>query len=211
MFVVGIFGKVEEVFIMGRVGEDDIRRGEFENNIRGKKMKKINRIVSMLLVIMFLIGVNYPRVMALTKEEIADIERTTWCISIDTDVNDLYPAGIQYAILDEDPMPIYKANLEKLKSNEKNSADLSITLAVSWDSIFRKVSGDEVALLSPKSENQFSMRSNKPGGEKWLITKVVTKSDGTFFCWCIPIQVNIGESYTIKLDEKNCLDLYKLI
>lgn len=174
-------------------------------------MKKINRIVLMLLVIMFLIGMNYPRVMALTNEEIADIEKKTWCLYIDTDVNDLYPAGIQYAILDEDPVPIYKANLEKLKSNEKCSEDLSISLVVSWNSIFRKVSGDEVTLLSPKSENQFSMRSNEPGGKKWLITKVVTKSDGTFFCWCIPIEVKIGESYTIKLDEKNCLDLYKLI
>jgi hypothetical protein len=57
-------------------------------------MKKIKRIVSMLFVVMFLICVNYPRVMALTKEEIADIERTTWCISIDTDVNDLYPEGV---------------------------------------------------------------------------------------------------------------------
>jgi hypothetical protein len=48
-----------------------------------------------------------------------------------------------------------------------------ITLIVSWDSIFRKVSGDEVTLLSPKSENQFSMRSNKPAGKKWLTASAI--------------------------------------
>lgn len=175
-------------------------------------MKKIIQFALMLLVLLFLIGVNYPRALALTEEEIADITKNTWGIFFETDVNDLYPAAIQYTVLDEDPLPIYRANLERLKVNKKgNPEDLVVTSVVAWDSIFRKVSGDEVALLAPKSVNQFSMRSNKPAGPKWLITKVVIKTDGTFFCWCIPLEVKMGESYTIKLNEENCLDLATLI
>lgn len=171
-------------------------------------MKKFNQIILMLITIAFLLCINYPCVMALTDEEIAKIEKETWAISINTDVNDLYPEGIQYAIISEDPMPLFKANFDILKSKETERA---IVLIVSWNSIFKKVTGDNVALLPPKSENQFSMRSNEPEGKKWLITKVATKRNGTILCWCMPIQVKNGETYSITLDEKNYLNLNKLI
>jgi hypothetical protein len=93
-------------------------------------------------------------------------------------VADIYPAAIQYAIIDEDPIPIFKDNYEKLSSNEKLKDDYSVTIMVSWDSIFGIVPGSELGLLSAKSEGQFSMRSSEPEGKKWLITKVVTKSNG---------------------------------
>lgn len=165
----------------------------------------------MLLIALFLICMNSLSAMALSEEEIAKIEKETWAITIDTDVDDIYPAAIQYAIVGEDPIPIFKVNYEKLSSNDNLKDDYSVTIMVSWDSMFRIVPGDELGLLSAKSEGQFSMRSGEPEGKKWLITKVVTKSNGAILCWCIPIEVKTGEVYTVKLDDGNYLDLEKLV
>ena len=36
------------------------------------------------------------------------------------------------------------------------------------------------------------MMSNSPTGKKWIVTKIVVL-DGKPICWCIPVEVKIGE------------------
>ncbi len=172
---------------------------------------KSARITLGLLISLLIIGNSNSRAMALTAEDIAKRQKETWTVIIATEVNDLYPAAIQYAIFAEDPIPVFKANLAILRANPKLNDDVAINLIVAWDATFKKVTGEKIGLLSPKSENEFSMGSNEPGGQKWLMTKMAMKRNGASLCWCIPIEVKIGEMYQIKLDEKNSFDLQKFI
>ncbi len=172
---------------------------------------KCPRIVLLFLLSVFLLGIVNTGATALTEEDIKKVQLETWTIMFVTEVNDLYPSAIQYAIVNEDPLPMFKANLAFLRSNPKLNDDILINLQVAWDAIFKKVTGEKVGLLPPNSENEFSMGSNEPGGQKWVITKVALKSNGTILCWCIPVEVKIGERYQIKLDEKNTFDLQKFI
>lgn len=152
-------------------------------------------------------GLSQPAARAaLTPAEMAIIEESTWWIWIDTDVRDLYQAGIQYALLDEDPLRLYQANLGILRSNPK-IGDEALRRIVAWNAVFEKVNGVEVGLLPPISENQFSLRSNGPEGKKWLVTKVANRSNGEPVCWSLPVQVKKGGKYRLRLDETNYLDL----
>ncbi len=153
-------------------------------------MKKLYRIILILFAIAFLFCTNSQYTMAFTEEEIAKIEKETWAITIIADVTDLYSPGIQYSFISENPIPIFKANFE----SDSTSDDLPIKLAASWNLIFKKVTGDKVELLPSKTKDQLTIGSNISWGKKWFITKTVSKTNGATLCWCIPIQVQIGQN-----------------
>lgn len=165
-----------------------------------------------VLAIMLILGMGLSQPVTRatsTLSEMAIIDEATWWIGIDTDVRDLYPAGIQYTLLDEDPIRLYRVNLRILRTNPKIGAEI-LRRIMAWDAVFEKVNGLEVGLLPPMSENQFSLRSNGSEGKKWLVTKVATRRNGDPICWSLPLQVRKGGKYRLRLDETNYLDLKNL-
>lgn len=167
-------------------------------------MKSTVHIIGAILLSIIPLSVTSSPAAALSDDEIAAIEKKTWTITIDTDVNDLYPDGIQYSIIDRDPMPTFKTNRSANPQKTADKDELLVNISVSWDMIFRDIPGSEVALLASRSRNEFSMCSDSPSGRKWLVTKVATRKNGEQICWHIPIDVEIGKKYTIRLDETNC-------
>lgn len=151
--------------------------------------------------------------------EIADFNRKTWRIAIDLDAANLDPPAVQFAILDEDPLPAFNAEIkrmhdyyhdreqqaenERLKKIQRTSA-----MTVSWDAGFRKVPGNELYLLTGGAANSHMMSSNGRGGKKWIVTKTVS-ADGTLACWCLPVEVKKGNLIRVTLTDKNAFDLEK--
>lgn len=169
------------------------------------------RISLLFLVSAFLFGNINSGATALTEEDIKKVQQETWTVTFITNVNDIYPSAIQYAIINEDLLPVFKANLAILRNNPKLNDDTSTNLQVAWDAIFKKITGEKVGLLPPKSDREFAMCSNETEGQKWVITKTAMKSNGAVLCWYVPIEVKIGENYQIELDERNAFDFQKFI
>jgi hypothetical protein len=122
---------------------------------------------------------------------------------------------VQWAIYDKDPVPVFKAQIQKLHwiyleqlkgaTTEAAKADSrSRWIAARWDGGFREITGDRLYLLTSDSPHPFE--SNAPDGKKWIVTKVrMTK--GKPVCWCIPVEVKYGEETKVMLTEKNVFDL----
>jgi hypothetical protein len=141
--------------------------------------------------------------------------RTTWRMNIGLDAPGLRHEAVQWAIFDEDPVPDFQARVERMQSyyrkriEEAADADAkemqrSVGMSVSWDLGFKKITGDQLYLLTAGGPHGIS--SNGPDGKKWIVTKTV-RIDGKAACWCIPVEVKTGQSIDVWLEEDNLFDL----
>ena len=155
-----------------------------------------------------------PSLSAEDKAKMERVMREFGRLSINLDVPDLEPEVVQYAFLDEDPVPaltnqikqvqlFYRRQLNKAASETEKEQARNSQMAVSWDFGFRKISADKLYLLTnrPNSDLPF------PSGKKWIVTKVAHLK-GKPICWCIPIDVKTGNKIEIALNENNAFDLH---
>jgi len=103
----------------------------------------------------------------------------------------------------------YAFNLKQLDAQKDEDVKViahQAQITVNWDLGFQDVKGNEVYLLTPGEDNAHILSSNSKDGKKWIVTKTV-RIDGKPMCWCIPIEVKIGEQIDVTLSKDNLLDL----
>lgn len=173
-----------------------------------------------------LAGLIWADAVCAQDEAIEGWKRSTWQMTLSLDMPSLVPSAVQWAVLDEDPIPGLRARLIEARDRYQKRVQptddearrkriRSAQMAVSWDLGFRAVTGDHMYLLTslPPDPNKqrfagffHSLSSNGPDGKKWVVTKSV-RIKGEPVCWCIPVEVKTGESVQVSLTEKNMFDL----
>lgn len=161
-----------------------------------------------------------PSPSAADKAEIERWRRETWQMRVDLDMPSLEPQAVQFAILAEDPVPAFTAQVERMREHDRQQQKKAasearreqlraVAMEVYWDLGFKKVTGDGLYLLT-KHPGRFTsgtvMSSNGPGGKKWIVTKTV-RVDGKPVCWCVPVEVARGKSIDLTFDKSNTFDL----
>jgi len=138
-----------------------------------------------------------------------------WFMNIALDYPKLVPPVVQYAVMDKDPVPGFRAlanlfrqrfqeQLTEVTSAEHQAQRRSAQVTGLWNYGFRDVSGDQVGLLASDAPRQVC--SNSPGGKRWLVTKGV-EVEGRVVCWCLPVEVWAGKTIEVTLTNKNTFGL----
>jgi hypothetical protein len=176
-------------------------------------MKVYRKTLYSMLVILFLLSTIH----AISDEEIEEYEKATWQMRLQLNMPNLEPAAIQWAVLEENPIPGYRQRLEVVKDaykkslveateQDKQTVKRSQMLAA-WDKGFYQVTGDRVYLLTEKPGHSFA--SNEEAGMKWIVTKVIYV-DEVPVCWVIPVKVEIGKSIDVEFSNDNVFDLTEI-
>jgi hypothetical protein len=142
---------------------------------------------------------------------------SVWGIALSLDVPGLEPPAVQWAILDHDPLPGFKARVQKLRSLYRRQLERggsprdiirSVQMRNGWDSGFKEVTGDQLYLLTsaPGVPGSHNFSANTPDGRKWIVTKIVGIK-GKLVCWCVPVEVKKGEQVQVSLTDGNRFDL----
>ena len=141
-----------------------------------------------------------------------------WGIALSLNAPGLEPPAVQWAILDHDPLPGFKARVQKLGSVYRRQLEKaggpprdiirSVEMRNGWDSGFKEVTGDELYLLTsaPGVPGSHNFSANTPDGRKWIVTKTV-RIGGKPVCWCVPVEVKKGERVRVSLTDGNRFDL----
>jgi hypothetical protein len=135
---------------------------------------------------------------------------SVWMMQIALRHPNLVPPAVQFAIMDQDPVPGFTARIKRVrhlwKTQLRQTKDEHKMMAA-WDSGFRQVTGDRLYLLtSGVLSSPCGVCSNGADGKKWLVTKVVSV-DGEPVCWSIPVAVRPGGTTEVTLTDQNTFDL----
>lgn len=144
-------------------------------------------------------------------------DATAWTLEQSLDMAGLNPPVVQWAIFDEDPLLQFTRRLEAGREDlatrfnaatnpQRKDMVRGAQISAVWDAAFRKITADNLHLLSAAPQATFSFMANTPPGRKWFVTKVVT-IDKKAFCWCVPIEARAGESIPVTLSRENMVDL----
>ncbi|MGA2063010.1 MAG: hypothetical protein ABSG67_21260 [Thermoguttaceae bacterium] len=143
-------------------------------------------------------------------------QRSTWRITLNLDAPNLAPPALQWAVLDKDPVPgfrarikmsqgFYQTQLDQAKNEAQKELLRSVQMTVNWDLGFREVTGDQLYLLTGAPGGN-SLSSSGLAGKKWIVTKIVRIKEKPV-CWCLPVEVKTGEPIKVTLTEDNVFDL----
>ncbi len=162
-------------------------------------MKKLFSITAIILTVCASLA-------AQDSEFIREWERTTWRVSILLDDSSLDLPAVQFAVFRSDPVPGFTKNFREFSARMKADGkdvytDEISMLSVTWDSLFAKVTGDDLYLLVQGEANVLS--SNDTDGRIWLVTKSSGRN-GEPLVWVIPVDVKTGTGIDVKLTEENC-------
>jgi len=144
-------------------------------------------------------------------------KRSTWRMAVNLDTPNLVPPTVQWAVLDKDPVPgfrariktmqgFYRRQLKRAKDEAETNLARSSQMTVGWNLGFRQVTGDKVYLLTSAPGAFHGLSSNTPDGRKWIVTKIV-RIKGKPVCWCIPVEVEVGKRIQVTLGDDNMFDL----
>jgi hypothetical protein len=161
-----------------------------------------------------------PSLTAKHKKLLEQWETSTWRLRLELDMPDLKPQAVQYTVLDKDPVSKYAAQVKKMRGHfrkQLNAADVdaakapirNVQMMVEWDRCFREVTGNNLWLLTRRPGKEVGenvLSSNSPGGKKWVVTKAVFVNEKPL-CWCIPVELIVGEQVVIALNKDNTFDL----
>jgi hypothetical protein len=147
-------------------------------------------------------------------DQITKLQATTWQIVFHLDFPGLQPEAVQYAILDKDPVPGYTAQVKLVRQAFRQQIEQADTkswkekariaqMRHSWDSGFKDVNGANLYLLTNKGT---VLAANSGAGKKWIVSRTVDV-EGRPVCWCIPVELKIGEKIDISFDKSNTFDL----
>jgi len=111
------------------------------------------------------------------------VNASAWCMTLVLDTPNLEPPVVQYAILDKDPVPGFKARVARLRRFQqrqlepgdllRKQAMRTARMTVNWDLGFRDVTGADLHLLVSSPFRSHNVGSNDPDGKKWVVTKTV--------------------------------------
>jgi hypothetical protein len=148
------------------------------------------------------------------NNEIMKWRADTWQIELALNMPGLDPEAVQYAILDQDPVPAYISQVKLLRPEFKQQIEQADSkswkevarlaqMRAAWDMGFKDITGANLYLLTKKGSN---LSSNGRAGQKWVVTRTVDV-EGRPVCWCIPIEVKMGKKIDISFDKSNTFDL----
>ena len=142
-------------------------------------------------------------------EAIRDWEETTWRLNIVLEFRELDQQAVQFAVFRNDPVPEFTRTYREFSSRMKDEGrdrytDEASMMSVTWDIMFRRVTGDELYLLVAGDPNTLS--SNDKPGRIWLVTKS-SGSNGEPLAWVLACDVETGKGIDGKLTGKNCIYL----
>lgn len=151
----------------------------------------------------------------------SDWEKATWKIHLNLDMPLLNPPAVQWAIFDEDPIArfkeslhrmeeIFQSHLAEIEDDAMREHAMSSQLSVTWDLMFRSVTGDKVYLLTSVPGIFHMVSSNESPGKKWVVSKVVQIGEEPY-CWSVSFDAVIGEVAEIKLTKDNALHLDSMV
>jgi outer membrane lipoprotein-sorting protein len=174
----------------------------------------ITRVLGISVFFLTLFGGGLAWAQDKNKEQ---FHQATWQMGINLDAPNLVPPAVQWAILDKDPVPGFKAGVKRMqgyhqaqlaqaKTEAQKELERNDQMTVIWDLGFREVTGDRLYLLTSTPGTSHGMSSNSQAGKKWIVTKIV-QIKGKPVCWCLPVEVKTGESIEVSLTEDNRFDL----
>ncbi|HUI63578.1 MAG TPA: hypothetical protein VL126_01960 [Bacteroidota bacterium] len=158
--------------------------------------------------------------MSQQQHSMDEFRKGTWRLKISLDAPFLRPPAVLWALFPEDPRKRFLDELQKMRSSfqeqVKAVADAAIREqilrsqpAVTWDHLFKSVSGDKVGLLTYALDVVHLISSNDSGGKKWIVTKAV-QTRSQVLCWCVPFDAVIGHESALTLNKDNVLNLIEL-
>ncbi len=143
-------------------------------------------------------------------------DEVLWRLELSLDMPNPTPGALQLAVFNEDPLLEFVQRLERNRGTRAafvNAAPAqqqdqvrNAQISVVWDLAFRKITGDEVYLLTPAPQGSLTLSANSPAGKKWIATKVVMINQRPI-CWCLPVQTKAGKEIPVVLNGENILDL----
>jgi len=144
-------------------------------------------------------------------------DEITWTLEQSLDMPGLNPPVVQWAIFEENPLSEFTQRLEDRREDlasrlnaasnpQRKDMVRSAQISVVWDGAFRKITADNLHLLTAAPRGTFGFMASTPPGRKWFVTKTVT-IDKKAFCWCVPIEAKAGKSVPVILSKKNIVDL----
>jgi hypothetical protein len=142
--------------------------------------------------------------------------KDTWRLRLCLDIASSRLPAVQYGIFSQEPIAKFKEVLKRMekpwldKLKEITDEEMRRTVkemqrAWAWNHLFRSVSGDEVYLLIPSS-NDIALMSNALVGTKWIVSKPVVIDDRRR-CWSIRFAAVPGDEVVVSLSEDNALYL----
>ena len=152
-----------------------------------------------------------------------------WGLHPTLDMPELSPPAVLFCIQNVDPQPKYKKALEKLTEAREHGRLQHLpavppetikqwTLRSAWDSVFHEVPGDRIGLLcqsatvsqisSPETSLSHAVliKSTDAPGKKWIVTRA-TEFRGKAVCWCVPVEVEVGQRSEVVLSADNMTTL----
>lgn len=152
-----------------------------------------------------------------------------WGLHPILDMPELFPPVVLFCILGADPHAKYKKALDKLTEAREHGHLQHLpavppdtirqwTLRSAWDSLFHEVPGDRVGFLYQppnvaQAENPGKplshavlIKSTEPPGMKWIVTRA-TEFRGKAVCWCVPVDVVLGQRSEVVLSSENITTL----
>ena len=140
-----------------------------------------------------------------------------WRIKLKLDMPGLSPAAAIWTIFDKDPIPDFKERVKRVKElftqdiestagEEEISIMTNAQIRVTWNAVFREVTGDRVYLLSGLPGTAQSFSSDTKPGLKWIVTKVVFV-EGKPVCWAVPVEVKSDTMVDVVFDKDSVIDL----
>jgi hypothetical protein len=145
----------------------------------------------------------------------------SWTLTFKLDVPNLDPPAIQYSVMSEDPVPVFRARVSKSRdvhkelvsreaSPRQRQLNRSSLMGQTWDEGFRKVTGDQVHLLTPSPMSpKLVYYQNTPVRKWWVVTKIVHIKEKPI-CWYFPVEPKPDQEVEITFSESNVFDLESL-
>jgi hypothetical protein len=142
-----------------------------------------------------------------------------------------------FTLLDSDPRASYHDTLKRMTQaleGEEPAPPMTLNimkygrLAAAWDSVFRDVPGNRMAIVYQNAGREAGQRvgagaesreatgtsgvydvmigGTEPAGTKWLVTRATT-CQGKPVCWCKPVEVEKGKTKDIRLTAGDMINL----
>lgn len=142
-------------------------------------------------------------------DAIREWEKSTWRVNMVLADKGLDIPAVQFAVFKNDPVPEFTRDYREFSSRMKREGkdrytDETSMMSVTWDILFRKITGDELYLLVPGEPNILS--SNDVPGKIWLVTKCSSRK-GEPVVWVIPVDVKTGVCLDVKFTMENSISL----
>jgi len=146
--------------------------------------------------------------------------QTTWQLGLALDAPDLVPQAVLWTILGRDPVTAFKSRIRESRTVFQRQLDQATEsalksglrryqIAVTWDLVFRDVTGRDMHLLAAIPGTSQIQSASEPTGKVWIVTKAV-EINGKPACWCVPAGLVVGTELQVQFSAANIVFLEPL-